>query len=374
MLPRSQKGAQRASFDQSPPSAPPSSQSRPRRSSREARALLRAIAISLPALLLLPGLAVPASARDTERTADRVVARDLRPGDLLDDHGLTVRVPGRGGFVWGELKLRDGTWQEVAVETAVDGTVYVRGRGNERRAVIAARRRAAAETTAAGTAATGVMAADPDAAADARRAARGRECRDDFRNLYWWRLPRLEWRFNPAGTPAYLLDEDGSTTSVQAALQRAQDNVTSSANRCGRPDRVSAKGALVGLGKGRPDIAGTARCLGGNGRSVIQFGSLPSYSIAMTCVYGIGSRNIAGEADIRINSVGSRWATGMASCKGEELLLEAAMTHEFGHAYGLAHASTYRNPTLTMQPLVRACSQGHSSLGLGDMLGLEKKY
>ena len=50
------------------------------------------------------------------------------------------------------------------------------------------------------------------------------------------------------------------------------------------------------------------------------------------------------------------------------------MTHEFGHAYGLAHASTFRNPNLTMQPLVRACSMGHSTLGLGDMLGLEKKY
>jgi hypothetical protein len=317
-------------------------------------------------LVVLPIMAAPVSAHDALRPTDRIVAPALRPGQLFDDHGLTVRVPQPGGWVWGELKMADGTWQEVAVETAKDGTVFVRGRGNERRTALAERRRMAA---------AGISSADPSRASETR-AAKGadNECRDDFKNLYWWRLPRLEWRFNPAGTPAYLLDDDGSTTSVQAALQRAQDNITSSANRCGRADKVGAKGSLIGISKGRPDVSAKGSCTGGNGRSVIQFGSLPSYSIAMTCVYGIGSNHLAREADIRINNVGTRWATSRASCTGKELLLEAGMTHEFGHAYGLAHASTFRNPALTMQPLVRACSQGHSSLGLGDMLGLEKKY
>lgn len=365
-MPRAREGAQRASFDQHPGSPFPSSPSRSRRSSRGPRALLRTIAISLPVLAALPFVAAPVSAHEALRATDRVVAPDLRPGQLFDDHGLTVRVPQPGGWVWGELKMADGTWQEVAVETATDGRVFVRGRGNERRATLAERRQVAA----AGTASTDISRSRE------LRAASGAdsECRDDFKNLYWWRLPRLEWRFNPAGTPAYLLDEDGTTTSVQAALQRAQDNVTSSANRCGRADKVSAKGALIGLTKGKPNVSAKGSCTGGNGRSVIQFGSLPSYSIAMTCVYGIGTNHVAREADIRINSVGTRWATDKASCSGKELLLEAGITHEFGHAYGLAHASTFRNPALTMQPLVRACSQGHSSLGLGDMLGLEKKY
>jgi hypothetical protein len=123
----------------------------------------------------------------------------------------------------------------------------------------------------------------------------------------------------------------------------------------------------------RPDISSGGSCQGGDGRSVIQFGDLPSYSIAMTCVYGIRDGRAA-ESDIRINNSETRWALSKASCTGRELLLEAGMTHEFGHAYGLAHASVYRNPSLTMQPLVRACSKAHSSLGLGDMLGLEKKY
>lgn len=365
-MPRARKGAQRASFDQHPGSVSSSSPSRPRPSSRGPRALLRAIAISLPVIAALPFVAAPVTAHDALRATDRVVAPALRPGQLFDDHGLTVRVPQPGGWVWGELKLADGTWQEVSIETAKDGKVYLRGRGDERRATLKERRRVAAAGTA----------ADATSRARELRAAKGshNECRDDFKNLYWWRLPRLQWRFNPAGTPGYLLDDDGSTTSIQAALQRAQDNITSSANRCGRVDKVGAKGSLIGLTKGRPNVSAKGGCTGGDGRSVIQFGSLPSYSIAMTCVYGIGTNHLASEADIRINNVSTRWATSRATCKGKELLLEAGITHEFGHAYGLAHASTFRNPSLTMQPLIRACSQGPSSLGLGDMLGLEKKY
>ncbi len=317
---------------------------------------------SLPVLVLLPGLAAATGAHD--RATDRRVAPKLAPGSILHDHGLTVVVPQRGGFVWGELKYHDGTWQEIAVETEVDGTVYVRGRGDERAATLAVRREAAARGT------TGT-----NLGATAERDATGatNECRDDFRNLYWWRLPRLDWRFNPAGTPRYLLDADGGTKAVQAAIGRAQDNITGSTNRCERGDRVSATGALVGVTRRAPNVAGTARCVGGDGRSVIQFGDLPSYSIAMTCVYGI-RKGVAAESDIRMNNIDTRWATDKTSCSGRELLIEGAMTHEFGHAYGLAHASTFRNPYLTMQPLVHACSMGHSTLGLGDMLGLEKKY
>lgn len=356
------KGAQRASFDQIPGRSTPSSPSRSRPSSRGSRSLLRAIAISLPVLLLLPVLAVPAAAHG--RVADRRVAPKLAPGALVRDHGLTVTVPQRGGFVWGELKLADGTWQEIAVETDLDGTVYVRGRGDERAATIAERRAVAARGTAG---------AAPGAKAEIAGSGGSGECRDDFRNLYWWRLPRLDWKFNPARTPHYLLDADGTTRRVQAAIQRAQDNITGSTNRCARGDRVGATGALMGITRRVPNVSGTARCTGGDGQSVIGFGDLPSYSIAMTCVYGVRN-GVARESDIRMNHVDTRWATDKATCSGRDLLIEGAMTHEFGHAYGLAHASIYRNPSLTMQPLVRACSMGHSTLGLGDMLGLEKKY
>jgi hypothetical protein len=315
---------------------------------------------------VVPVVAAPVAAHDGDgiRPSARKLVTGLRPGALFTDHGITVAVPRAGGFVWGELKFADGTWQELTVETATDGNVYVTGRGSERKAVLNDRYE---------TAARGIARPDGGSALAATSTAARGECADTYRNLYPWRIPRLEWRFNPAGTPRYLRDGDGGTKGVRAAISRAQRNITGSDNRCSRGDRVSARGRLIGRTNNSPNVSASARCTGGDGRSVIRFGDLPSYSIAMTCVYGL-RRGLAREADIRINGVDTRWALGRRSCSGRELLLEAGMTHEFGHAYGLAHASTYRNPTLTMQPLIRVCSQGHSTLGLGDMLGLERKY
>ena len=361
---RAQKGAQRASFVSIPIVAAPSSPSRSRRPSRGPRALLRAIVVLLPVLALASALAAPVSAHHPGRATDRRIAPRLLPGSVLSDHGISVAVPQPGGFVWGELKFPDGTYQEVGVETTTDGRVFVSNRGSERAATLDQRYEVAAQ----GAGATGVSAVERTTTAGGSA-----ECRDTYRKLYGWRLPRLDWRFNPAGTPAYLRDEDGRTSRVRAAIVRAQQNITGSDNRCDRGDRVGAKGAVLGDTRRHPNASREGHCTGGDGRSVIGFGDLPSYSIAMTCVYGL-RQGIAAESDILINNGETRWAVSRAGCTGSELLLEAGMTHEFGHAYGLAHASVYRNPSLTMQPLVRACSPGHSTLGLGDMLGLEKKY
>lgn len=314
---------------------------------------------------MLPVIAAPVAGHAGHgRGMERKLAPRLVPGAIVRDHGLTVAVPRRGGFTWGELKFADGTYQELAVETATDGRVFVHGRGDERAAILRERLQVGAFGTDGGR-------VSPDAGATVK-GGRG-ECVDTYRNLYFWRTPKLEWRFNPNGTPAYLRDEDGGTEAVQAAIVRAQRNILTSRNRCDRGDRVTAKGSLLGLTRRSPNISAGGGCLGGDGHSTIRFADLPSYSIAMTCVYGVRN-GIAKESDIRINGVDTRWAVNMATCSGRELLLEAGMTHEFGHAYGLAHASMYRNPALTMQPLVRNCSQAHSTLGLGDMLGLEKKY
>ena len=88
------------------------------------------------------------------------------------------------------------------------------------------------------------------------------ECADTFRNLYWWRTPDLEWQFNPAGTPAYLRDEDGGTLGVQSAIARAQRNITTSRNRCDRADRVGAKGKLLGTTNRRPNVSSERELLG----------------------------------------------------------------------------------------------------------------
>ena len=52
---------------------------------------------------------------------------------------------------------------------------------------------------------------------------------------------------------------------------------------------------------------------------------------------------------------------------------EGAVTHEMGHAYGLAHTGS-GHANLTMQHLLRPCSTYARTLGLGDWLGMKKMY
>jgi predicted Zn-dependent protease len=108
-----------------------------------------------------------------------------------------------------------------------------------------------------------------------------------------------------------------------------------------------------------------------DGQNVVSFGPLPRGILAATCTRH--RRNRIVEADIRINSRYDR-ALKRANCSNQELL-EPTVTHEVGHVYGLGHVSDKRHPRLTMSTRSDgACSDAASSLGLGDILGLERLY
>jgi hypothetical protein len=174
------------------------------------------------------------------------------------------------------------------------------------------------------------------------------------------------WSFNAASTPAGL-----GRHAAEDALKRAFRNIVTEHNDCGRPDRVSATQTYLGVTAVRPNIDASGRCTSFDGHNVIGFGRLPGNVSAYTCWWVQGGSIV--EADMRINSA-EPWATSLVGCSNQ-FMLEAVATHEAGHVFGLMHVREARHPHLTMSTFLDgACENGESTLGLGDMLGLESTY
>ena len=104
---------------------------------------------------------------------------------------------------------------------------------------------------------------------------------------------------------------------------------------------------------------------------MVGFRKLAAGTAARACWWYIGDDIV--EADIQINTR-ERWATSLSRCSGQ-LMLEAVMTHEAGHVFGMGHVGEARHGRLTMSTYIDGdCNNAEATLGLGDMLGLEKLY
>ena len=192
-------------------------------------------------------------------------------------------------------------------------------------------------------------------------------CQDRAFNLTGghWTQP-VHWTFKSSSTPDGL-----SQAAVELVLVRSFDNITGAQNDCGRADKVGAQNVYDGSSDRSPGVSRLARCGNSDGHNAVGFGGLPKGILAATCTRHVGNRIV--EADIRINTRYS-WSLSPQSCSNRELL-EPTMTHEVGHLYGLGHVSERRHPLMTMSTSSDGpCSNQASTLGLGDMLGLEALY
>jgi hypothetical protein len=168
------------------------------------------------------------------------------------------------------------------------------------------------------------------------------------------------WYFSAATTPTYM-----ARGSAESAVQRGIANIVTGRNDCGLPDRVNARARYLG----RTSVA--PGCKRSDGRNVVGFRSLPDGVAGRACWWIIGNTIV--EADIQI-AMGERWATARAGCFNQ-LMLEAVVTHEAGHAFGLGHVGERRHGRLTMSTYIDGpCNNQESTLGLGDLRGLEALY
>ena len=175
-----------------------------------------------------------------------------------------------------------------------------------------------------------------------------------------WLKGSYAWAYNASSTPSYL-----RRAAVRDVFKKSFSNITAARNDCGLPDNVSATHTYLGTTNLR------ARCNRRDFNNVIGFQRLEPGVLAVTCFWISNSRIV--EADIQVNSR-ERWALTLSGCVAQ-WMLEATMTHEAGHVFGLDHVGERRHGRLTMSPYLDGpCQLSEATLGRGDVLGLEALY
>lgn len=192
-------------------------------------------------------------------------------------------------------------------------------------------------------------------------------CGDDAYTLngYTWTGP-FDWYFNGASTP-----DEYDVDAVVEVLKRSVENITTAANDCGLPDNVDLTANYNGL-----TVEGACKDESSN-RNIFGFAKIGRRfsrdTIGYLCPYTYADGDLARAHIVISTEIG--WALSADSCSGNEEVLEATVTHEFGHAVGLGHVSERRHGDLTMSTRSNGfCTSEEISLGLGDILGLEELY
>lgn len=189
------------------------------------------------------------------------------------------------------------------------------------------------------------------------------------------------WFFKASSTP-------GTLTRTQALthIKSGTQNVVNGNNDCLLPDPVSQtapyKGktsvgtgiSVVGSGSSRAHSCGSS-----NGKNVVDFGALISPTLGLACWRSTSTDQGATwyivEADIRLLKSAAWTVNPDRLACSNKVDVQGVVTHERGHAFGLAHAdSDDVHSNQTMYPSVFPCSSYGRTLGLGDHAGLDFLY
>ncbi len=156
-------------------------------------------------------------------------------------------------------------------------------------------------------------------------------------------------------------------------IRAANANMRKGHNSCGKPRITTPASHYLGRTSKRANInGGGPTCGKGNGDNVVAFGNLPGNLLGWTCYwYSTDTGHMVG-TDMLLDN-GPSLETKLPNACSSSWDLEGTVTHEWGHAYGLAHTGS-GHANLTMQHLLKPCSTYARTLGLGDWLGMKKMY
>ena len=274
-----------------------------------------------------------------------VVREGLAPGDVGARGLAAAIVPEHGMTVHAEVIRDDGTFETLELETLLDGRVLER---------IPADDGPTSDGEAGATSAA--LSSSPPPCSDRARSLMGHRWRD-----------RFEWRFSAGTTPTGL-----GKDAVEAALRRAVVNIVRSDNDCGMADHVSATARYAGRTTRGTNVTSAGACGSPDGLNVVGFGALPTGTLGVSCTWSIDGRAI--ENDVRLNRGDHRWFVRRPAGCTNRFGIEAVMTHELGHTFGLGHVSEATHGNLTMSTRLSPCSNAPSTLGRGDVIGLRALY
>jgi hypothetical protein len=164
-----------------------------------------------------------------------------------------------------------------------------------------------------------------------------------------WAIAQIPYYINPANGDG--IPEATALADIQAAATAwtAQSNAAVSLYYMGR---TSASTVVK------------------NGQNDVFFRNASKDAAAATTYWWSDSSNRLIEADIIFWDATYTFVGGSSGCSGG-VYVQDVMTHEFGHALGLAHTSV---ASATMYPSISKCSMSMRSLDPDDLSGIEALY
>lgn len=315
------------------------------------------LAISLAVAGLVAGItAAPASAR----TVDERCAQDDAPIPL---HSLDAAA-GSGCALTG----RTVTAGRVSVVVPPAG-FSAAGDGVGRHGVV----RGLTVTNTGSTVRAVREAAPPATTArpSAARASNPPACKDRTFHLehHKWHS-HLRYRINLQKMP-----ERFHKKTVTKQIRAANVNMRKGRNTCHKHHLKTPTSRYLGHTRVKPNVSSNSSsvsCGHFNAKNVVGFGQLPGGLLGWTCYWYNTRSGRMVAADMKIDN-GHYLTTHLPSSCTNKWDFEGTVTHEWGHAFGMAHTGN-GHQNLTMQHLLAPCSTYARTLGLGDWLGMNKMY
>lgn len=163
--------------------------------------------------------------------------------------------------------------------------------------------------------------------------------------------------------------------TVVKQVRIANGNMRKGRNTCGKPRLKTPSARYLGRTHARPNVSATrstVSCGTFNTKNVVGFGGLPGGLLGWTCYWWSPRTSRIIATDMMIDN-GRFLTTHLPANCTNKWDFEGTVTHEWGHAYGMAHTGN-GHQNLTMQHLLAPCSTYARTLGLGDWLGMNKLY